>query len=665
MNGINLKRCLAPLIVFAMAFFAIANTASAWDAGTASRLHKEGSGGENSISILDTRLKWAKSRSLESSGRVADCPSGYTNVALGCVRGTKDTRYPSRLKTCRSGYTNMGTFCGKGFANLGSTHALSSGTCSSGYFSGALGRCYKKCPSGETNTGDFCHRPASSKPQSSMTCKAGEARIQISVTKTPRCYPKPVCPTGYEYWGWRCYVTSPGVKRTAVSTVVHKVKQGGNTHLWVVNQALNLLKNSRLPGTQAFVNKMNQPAIRRQWEQGIWDGDSEAKGYVDHPSAPGSHFYNGAGKSRTGSRTSVITYSTPIESPVRPKSGQLCANARECAKLQLGKVTKLKTSTAHALGLALHYMTDITQPMHSSGWGGNLIPINGHPQWEYYAAYVQGKFPSRSWDKRWINTSPDLILHNAAVRSNGYAPRLSKTLHITGDAGICTIQAFNGIGPYTGYCFYNEPSVDKLTGEIFQSAYQSTASYLYAFMRSLSLPAVNNTPVTTTVSGKGVTVYQHCNYAGYAIKLIPGRYNLRQLRARGVKNDDVSSIRVTNGLQAVVYQHDNFQGKSWNLRANESCFVAKGLNDVASSIVVKARGSKGGASNANQETNCFNNVQGKVAWSQAGKKTWGPANIKKLCAGTRNPSRTIACFKQGIASHNDWNKAINSCRGRH
>ena len=61
---------------------------------------------------------------------------------------------------------------------------------------------------------------------------------------------------------------------------------------------------------------------------------------------------------------------------------------------------------------------------------------------------------------------------------------------------------------------------------------------------------------------------------------------------------------------------------------------------------------------------CFDLVQGKVAWNKAGNKKWSPGNVKNLCAGSHDPAKTIACFKKGIASHDQWSKAIAECSGR-
>ncbi len=61
------------------------------------------------------------------------------------------------------------------------------------------------------------------------------------------------------------------------------------------------------------------------------------------------------------------------------------------------------------------------------------------------------------------------------------------------------------------------------------------------------------------------------------------------------------------------------------------------------------------------ELECFNAVQGKVAWQQGGTREWNPQNIRSLCQGVLQPAQRIACFEKGILTHNNWNKAIQEC----
>ncbi|MBX7174099.1 MAG: hypothetical protein K1X72_24215 [Pyrinomonadaceae bacterium] len=62
------------------------------------------------------------------------------------------------------------------------------------------------------------------------------------------------------------------------------------------------------------------------------------------------------------------------------------------------------------------------------------------------------------------------------------------------------------------------------------------------------------------------------------------------------------------------------------------------------------------------EQQCFNAVQGKVAYDQAGNKQWSEGNIRNLCQGTTNPSATISCFQNEIRTHNDWSRGISACK---
>ena len=76
----------------------------------------------------------------EIPGRVADCPSGYTNHGLTCHRGSKDIYSPSKTASCPSEYTNTGLTCFR------PAHTYSAPSKSG------------KCPRGYSNTGLTCHR---------------------------------------------------------------------------------------------------------------------------------------------------------------------------------------------------------------------------------------------------------------------------------------------------------------------------------------------------------------------------------------------------------------------------------------------------------------------------------------------------------------------------
>jgi len=65
---------------------------------------------------------------------------------------------------------------------------------------------------------------------------------------------------------------------------------------------------------------------------------------------------------------------------------------------------------------------------------------------------------------------------------------------------------------------------------------------------------------------------------------------------------------------------------------------------------------------ANLEKQCFDAVQGKVAYDKTGNKSWGASNVQKLCKGTTNVAATIACFKQEVQVHNSWSRGVEACK---
>lgn len=79
-----------------------------------------------------------------------------------------------------------------------------------------------------------------------------------------------------------------------------------------------------------------------------------------------------------------------------------------------------------------------------------------------------------------------------------------------------------------------------------------------------------------------VTIYQQDNYAGASQALRVGQYNIADLT---IGNDQLSSLRVPDGMQATLYQHANFQG---NTRTYTSDIpFTEGFNEQTSSIRIE------------------------------------------------------------------------------
>ena len=86
------------------------------------------------------------------------------------------------------------------------------------------------------------------------------------------------------------------------------------------------------------------------------------------------------------------------------------------------------------------------------------------------------------------------------------------------------------------------------------------------------------------------TVYKHCNYSttGYAVTLSIGDYTTAQLTAKGISNNDVSSLKVNSGYEIVLYDLDNFQGTTLTFGVNDACLSDNAFNDKTSSLRVRA-----------------------------------------------------------------------------
>ncbi|WP_255987279.1 RICIN domain-containing protein [Chitinolyticbacter albus] len=82
------------------------------------------------------------------------------------------------------------------------------------------------------------------------------------------------------------------------------------------------------------------------------------------------------------------------------------------------------------------------------------------------------------------------------------------------------------------------------------------------------------------------TFYQHYNYNGRATALPPGRYTTADLSARGIANNDVTSLTVAPGWSVVLYDGDNFTGASITRSSNDNLLNNAGFNDRASSILI-------------------------------------------------------------------------------
>jgi len=138
-------------------------------------------------------------------GRPADCPSGYSLSGGSCKRSADTIAAPSRVADCPAGYTNNGSACERPAATKANTNTRAA-----------------DCPKDFTNTGNECFRLSAPNPlpASSMTCKAGETKVES------RCYR--ACETGFTTSGTNCVraASTLGVESMSCKTGFQKNAKG-------------------------------------------------------------------------------------------------------------------------------------------------------------------------------------------------------------------------------------------------------------------------------------------------------------------------------------------------------------------------------------------------------------------------------------------------------
>lgn len=76
----------------------------------------------------------------------------------------------------------------------------------------------------------------------------------------------------------------------------------------------------------------------------------------------------------------------------------------------------------------------------------------------------------------------------------------------------------------------------------------------------------NNNNNQGTATGNGVATFcQDINYGGYQVSLSEGTYTQAEMEAKGIRNNDISSLKVLPGYKVTVFDGSNFNNasKSW------------------------------------------------------------------------------------------------------
>lgn len=85
-------------------------------------------------------------------------------------------------------------------------------------------------------------------------------------------------------------------------------------------------------------------------------------------------------------------------------------------------------------------------------------------------------------------------------------------------------------------------------------------------------------------SNNAVIIYEDANYRGRSASLLPGTYST--MTQAGFFDNALSSLMVPAGYRVVIYELENFGGKSYTITQSKSSFIISNWNDKTSSIIV-------------------------------------------------------------------------------
>jgi phospholipase C len=250
-----------------------------------------------------------------------------------------------------------------------------------------------------------------------------------------------------------------------------------STHLWIVDRAHDLLnaRGAADPAAHGAVTWLDRADCAPSWRQGLVDADYKAAyndGRKDLSIGAGtfqiflagstwaSHFYD----PDTG-----LNYKGQTSPTARTRIHDQLASFRAAQKR--GDVG----SACYALGLALHYLTDLTQPMHAANYTATDWPLELHTHFEEYAMLHQGQHLATTFNPAGLDPE-SLAVQVAHDSKSMWQP----TKDAIAAAYGARCSNFNSYYKDHTECWQSDPNVDAWIAAALEDAQRETSQFLYA-----------------------------------------------------------------------------------------------------------------------------------------------------------------------------------------
>ncbi len=86
-----------------------------------------------------------------------------------------------------------------------------------------------------------------------------------------------------------------------------------------------------------------------------------------------------------------------------------------------------------------------------------------------------------------------------------------------------------------------------------------------------------------------VALFPDCDYKGAGVQLAEGLYDVEALKALGVTNNTVSSIKMLDSHQVRIFDSSRLKSTGMLLQRNDSCLKDEGMDNKLSAIIIEPR----------------------------------------------------------------------------
>ncbi|MGM0865428.1 MAG: phospholipase C [Bacillota bacterium] len=183
-------------------------------------------------------------------------------------------------------------------------------------------------------------------------------------------------------------------------------EEGVNSHLWIVNRAIEIMERNETVVQPNEIELLNQ--WKKELERGIYTADWENPYYDNYTFT--SHFYD------PDTEGTYIPFAKHAKE-TGTKYFRIAGEAYQKNDLN---------QAFFNLGLSLHYFGDLNQPMHAANFTNVSHPFGFHSKYENFVDTIKDSYRVSGEDGNWnfAGDNPGSWLHSVAVEAKKDFPSI-------------------------------------------------------------------------------------------------------------------------------------------------------------------------------------------------------------------------------------------------